>query len=148
MANLDFTRQDIVDLIRKLSTLQPYFSEKECALLLAIFGAAAERARSSGVSGATLPEAGSSGQTPGAGTGGSETIASLQQQLLSAYIPGNSFDAITGGGGGGRLGRITEDADSLIPPTGEPQAGAQAAEAPQPASGDPGASQPKTKNNK
>jgi hypothetical protein len=146
MANLDYTRQDIVDLVRKLSTLQPYLSGKEQALLLAIFGLAAEHASSFGSSGVTLPQAGTSGQAPGAATGGQETIASLQQQLLSAYIPGNSFDSLTGGGS--LTGRIGEDPGSKPQVTAEPKPGAQTAGASELAGENPQAPSPKTKNNK
>jgi hypothetical protein len=106
MVNLPFSKQDIEGLARKLSTLQ--LSEQERALLLAIFGTAAERASSSGVGNATLPRAVSSGQVPAAGAGRQEAIASLQQQLLSAYIPGNSFDSLTGDGGPPESGRVGE----------------------------------------
>jgi hypothetical protein len=96
MADLEFNRQEIEDLAQKLSTLESIFSEQERALLLAIFAAAADRAKQTGPSVATLPEA-SVGQTPGAGAGTDEqpTPADLQQQLLSAYTPGNSFDSVT-----------------------------------------------------
>jgi hypothetical protein len=144
MANLDFTRQDIVDLVRKLSTLQPYLSAKEQALLLAIFGLAAEHASSSGSSGVTLPQAGTSGQAPGSGTSGQETIASLQQQLLSAYIPGNSFNSLTGGS---PTFSITEDPGSITQITGGPQAGEQTTEASQSAGENLEEPQSKTKNN-
>lgn len=106
MANLPFSKQDIESLAQKLSTLQ--LSQQERALLLAIFGTAAEHASSSGPGKATLPQAVSSGQAPQAGTGGQETTASLQQQLLKAYIPGNSFDSLTGDGGPPEIGRVGE----------------------------------------
>lgn len=94
MANLEFNRQEIEDLTRKLSTLE--FSEQERALLLAIFAAAADRATQTDLGVATLPEA-SPDQAPGAGAGTDEqaTLADFQQQLLNAYTPGNSFDSVT-----------------------------------------------------
>jgi hypothetical protein len=106
MVNLPFSKQDIEGLAQKVSTLE--LSEQERALLMAIFGAAAEHASSSEPGQATLPRAVSSGQMPEAGAGGQETIASLQQQLLSAYIPGNSFDSLTSDGGPPETGRVGE----------------------------------------
>ena len=96
MADLEFNRQEIEDLARKLSTLESSLSEQERALLLAIFAAAADRARQTGPSVATLPEA-STDEAPetGAGTDEQATLADLQQQLLSAFIPGSSFDSVT-----------------------------------------------------
>ena len=96
MADLEFNRDDVVSLIRKLSTLESIFSEQERALLLAIFAAAADRAKQTSPSEATLPGA-SVDQAPGTGAGTDEqpTLADLQQQLLSAYTPGNSFDSVT-----------------------------------------------------
>jgi hypothetical protein len=100
MADLEFTRQEIEDLTRKLSTLESIFSEQERALLLAIFAAAADRATQTDLDVSTLPEA-SSDQAPGVGaeTGTDEqaTPADFQQQLLNAYTPGNSFDSVTRG---------------------------------------------------
>lgn len=96
MADLEFNRQEIEDLTRKLSTLESIFSEQERALLLAIFAAAADRATQTDLDVATLPEA-SPDQAPGAGAGTDEqaTPADFQQQLLNAYTPGNSFDSVT-----------------------------------------------------
>jgi hypothetical protein len=105
MVNLPFGKQDIEGLAQKLGTLQ--LTEQERALLMAIFGAAAEHASSSGPGQATLPRAVSSGQMPEP-VAGQETIASLQQQLLSAYIPGNSFDSLTSDGGPPESGRVGE----------------------------------------
>lgn len=101
MADLEFTQQNIQDLTRKLATLDAYLSDTERDLLLAIFAAAAERAKPYGTQhGGTLPQATSPGPPPqqGAGTGQQANLQSLQQQLLCAYIPGNSFDSVTQGG--------------------------------------------------
>lgn len=100
MAELEFTQGDIEALTRKLATLEPFFSNQERALLLAIFAAAAERAESYSAHGGILPQAASPGQAagPGAGTGQPASLPLLQQQLLCAYIPGNSFDSVTHGG--------------------------------------------------
>src|SRR6266581_4126820 len=98
MADLEFNRQDIENLIRKVSTLQPYFSAQELQLLMSIFALAAERAEPGDAPQvAMLPEAVVPGQQAGGG-GGPATVAQLQQQLLQAYIPGSSFDSVTGGG--------------------------------------------------
>ena len=83
MTYLEFDRKEIENLIQKLSTLN--LNEQERALLLAIFAAAADRAQQTGPTVATLPEA----------SVGEETLADLQQQLLTAYTPGNSFDSVT-----------------------------------------------------
>jgi hypothetical protein len=94
MADLEFTRKDIEDLTQKLATLSPVFSAQERALLLAIFAAAADRVQPRGPNRpATLPVASSSGQELASDY--SATLAHFQQQLLSAYIAGNSFDSIT-----------------------------------------------------
>jgi hypothetical protein len=98
MADMEFSRQDLEDLVRKVSQLQPYLSERERQLLMAIFAAAAERAKPFGPKqAATLPEA--EGARPPAGdqTGEQPTPADLQRQLLAAYIPGKSFDSLTAG---------------------------------------------------
>lgn len=97
MANLEFSQKDIEDLARKLSTLQPFLSDQERALLLAIFAAAAGSAKPFGPSGATLPKAGIAGQAAVAGTAAPVTAADLQQQLLGAYVPGNDFGSVTSG---------------------------------------------------
>jgi hypothetical protein len=83
MAYLEFNREEIESLIEKLSMLE--FSEQERELLLAIFAAAADRAQQTGPTEAKLPQA----------SAGQETLADLQQQLLNAYTPGNSFDSVT-----------------------------------------------------
>lgn len=120
MANLEFSQQDIEDLARKLSTLQPFLSDQERALLLAIFAAAAGSAKPSGLSGATLPKAGIVGQAAEAGTAAPVTAADLQRQLLGAYVPGNDFGSVTSGlpdtgkitvvGGPGLPADVTESA--------------------------------------
>ncbi len=95
MADLEFSRDDIVSLIEKISTLQPDFSDQEFQLLLSIFALAAEHAWPAGEpQTAILPEAAAPGQQPGVGPA---TVDELQQQLLQAYIPGSSFDSVTGG---------------------------------------------------
>jgi hypothetical protein len=94
MAELEFTRQDIVSLIEKVSTLQPHFSAQELRLLMSIFGLAAQHAvPADELETAILPEAAAPGQqTEGSGPA---TVDELQQQLLQAYIPGSSFDNVT-----------------------------------------------------
>jgi hypothetical protein len=94
MADLEFSRDDIVSLIEKISTLQPDFSDQELQLLTSIFALAAEHVMPAGeLQTATLPEAVAPGQQAGVGPA---TVDELQQQLLQAYIPGSSFDSVTG----------------------------------------------------
>jgi hypothetical protein len=95
MADVEFTRKDIEDLARKLSTLQPFLSDQERQLLLAIFATAADHAESTGPGGASLPAASIRGQEADAGAADQVTAEGLQQQLLSAYVPGNDFDSLT-----------------------------------------------------
>jgi hypothetical protein len=93
MADLQFSQQEIEDLAQKLSRIQPSLSERESTLLLAIFAAAADRAkRSDSGGGATLPGFEIRNPPPAAGTGQQVTLTGLQQQLLNAYIPGNDFN--------------------------------------------------------
>lgn len=87
MADLEFNRREIEDLARKLSTLESSLTVQERALLLAIFAAAADRANQTGPGVAALPQA--------SGTDEEATLADLQQQLLSAHTPGNSFNDVT-----------------------------------------------------
>ena len=95
MADLEFSRDDIVSLTEKVSTLQPQFSAHELQLLMSIFALAAEHAvPAPGPETVMLPEAAAPGQQ--AGGSGAATVEELQQQLLQAYIPGTSFDSITG----------------------------------------------------
>lgn len=98
MADLQFSRQDIEDLAQKLSMVKPPLSEQESKLLLAIFAAAADRAKPSGPDGgATLPEFEIRNQPPEAGADVPVTLTGLQEQLLNAYIPGNDFNFIVTG---------------------------------------------------
>src|SRR5713101_6448818 len=92
MAELQFSQQEIENLAQKLSRIQPSLSERESTLLLAIFAAAADRAKRSGPDGATLPGFEIRNPPPAAGTGQQVTLTGLQQQLLNAYIPGNDFN--------------------------------------------------------
>jgi hypothetical protein len=95
MADLEFKRDDIVSLIEKVSSLQPHFSTQELQLLMSIFALAAEHTVPTDTPQvAMLPEA----TAPGQQAGGTEpaTVDELQQQLLQAYIPGSSFDSVTG----------------------------------------------------
>jgi hypothetical protein len=105
MADLEFNRQDIQDLAQKLSTIWQLLNDKERALLLAIFAAAASNATpSTPDTPATLPEATGPGQGPGAGADYQATIQYFRDQLLNAYTPGSSFDSVTEGGDVGRIG--------------------------------------------
>jgi hypothetical protein len=99
MADLEFNRQDIESLTQKLAQLWPILSPTERALLLAIFGAAAGNANPPGANQpATLPAASNSAPPLAAGADYKATLANYQQQLLTAYTPGNSFDSMVDGG--------------------------------------------------
>jgi hypothetical protein len=87
MPELQFNRKDIEDLARKVGTLEPYLSEQEHALLLAIFAAASERATPR-TRAATLPTAETEHPTREAGTPRHATFGDLHQQLLDAYVAG------------------------------------------------------------
>lgn len=93
MADLEFSRDDIVSLIEKISTLLPDFNDQELQLLTSIFALAAEHVTPAGEPTAVPPEAVAPGQQAGDGPA---TVDELKQQLLQAYIPGSSFDSITG----------------------------------------------------
>jgi hypothetical protein len=98
MADLEFSREVIEGLTQKLASLWSQFSPTERALLLAIFGAAARNAKPPDRNqGARLPEASDLAQPLPDGAGYEETLAHYQQQLLTAYTPGNSFGSITEG---------------------------------------------------
>lgn len=104
MADLEFNRQDIENLAQKLATLWDVFSPQERALLLAIFASAADNANPPGQDQpATLPAASNSAPPLPPGAGAEATLANYQQQLLTAYTPGNSFDSITEGGSTGKV---------------------------------------------
>jgi hypothetical protein len=104
VADLQFGPDDITGLAQKLSQVQG-LTETEYGLLLAIFAAAAARVEvtdpATGAS--TLPKPEIVGLAPGPTLPDvtQVTPADLQQQLLTAYIPGNYF------GGAAAAGRIT-----------------------------------------
>jgi hypothetical protein len=105
MADLEFNKQDIENLAQKLATLWDKFSPQERDLLLAIFANAADNVNPPGPKQpATLPAASNSAQALVAGANYEATLANYQQQLLTAYVPGNSFDSITDGGDTGKIG--------------------------------------------
>jgi hypothetical protein len=86
MADLEFSRDDIVSLIEKVSTLQPDFSAQELQLLMAIFALAAEHTAP-----ADAPRQLLEGPEPA-------TVDDLKQQLLQAYTPDSSFHSATASG--------------------------------------------------
>ncbi len=95
MANLEFSRQEIVNLTRRVSNVDPPLSERETTLLLAIFAAAADRATPVGLGGgATLPGFEIRNPPAAARTEREMTLSDLQQQLLNAYIPGSNPDPV------------------------------------------------------
>ncbi len=95
MVDLQFSQKEIEDLAQKLSNVKPPLTERESTLLLAIFAAAADRAKPSGPDGgATLPRFEIRNQPPEAETEDQVSLTDLKQQLLNAYIPGNDFSGI------------------------------------------------------
>lgn len=70
MAELEFTRGEIDDLARKLTSPQLQLSERERALLLAIFSAACRQVQPK------YPEG-----------SGEPTLADLREELVKAFIP-------------------------------------------------------------
>jgi hypothetical protein len=111
MQELQFNQKDIEDLARKVGTLEPYLSERERALLLAIFAVASERVARRNRA-ATLPAADTVHPSRVAPTGKQATFSDLQRQLLDAYVAGTDPSQ------GGFTFSITG-----IPPTGVPPAG-------------------------
>jgi hypothetical protein len=104
MADLEFNKQDIANLAQKLASHWGDFSEQERALLLAIFALAAGHAKPPGPKQpATLPAASNSAPPLANPADYRATLANYQQQLLTAYIAGNSFDSVTEGGDTGKI---------------------------------------------
>jgi hypothetical protein len=104
MADLEFNKKDIENLAQKLATLWGDFSEQERSLLLAIFALAAGHAKPPGPKqSATLPSASNSAAPLADPADYRATLAYYQQQLLTAYIAGNSFDSVTDGGDTGKI---------------------------------------------
>ena len=104
MANLEFNKQDIQNLAQKLATPWDKFSPQERALLRAIFANAAGKVNPPGPGQpATLPAASDSVQALATGAGYEATLANYQEQLLTAYIAGNSFDSVTASGDTGKI---------------------------------------------
>jgi hypothetical protein len=98
MADLEFNRRDIESLAQKVASLLPQLSGTERDLLQAIFANAASNASPpSPNQPATLPAASDSAPPLPPGAGEDAALANYQQQLLTAYTPGNSFDSITEG---------------------------------------------------
>jgi hypothetical protein len=87
MAELQFSRKELEDLARKVGTLQPFLSDKERALLLAIFASAEHHVR------VTEPGHGAFAEVNVLGQELAEeeysTLGDLMRQLLNSYIPGN-----------------------------------------------------------
>jgi hypothetical protein len=77
MTKLEFTRRDVENLAEKLGSPQLGLSERERVLLLAIFSAASDRVRRADVEGYGKVEL---------------TLADLREQLVRAFIPGDSTD--------------------------------------------------------
>ena len=104
MADLEFSKQDIVNLTQKLANHWGDFSAQERALLLAIFASAADNAKPPGPNQpATLPAASNSAAPLANPADYTATLANYQQQLLTAYIAGNSFNSVTAGGDTGKI---------------------------------------------
>jgi hypothetical protein len=96
MPDMEFTQEDIDGLVQKVATLAPDLDESERVLLLAIFAMAAEHAKPSRPGRATLPQPASLGEFPQEidESADQATLADLRQELLNAYITGNSFDSV------------------------------------------------------
>ena len=104
MADLEFNKKDIEGLAAKLANHWGDFSEQERELLLAIFASAAGHVKPPGPKQpATLPAAANSAAPPAGAADHEATLANFRQQLLTAYIAGNSFDSITDGGDTGKI---------------------------------------------
>jgi hypothetical protein len=76
MTELEFSREDVENLTRKLDSFKSQLSEREQIILLAIFSAASDRVRLS------RAEAGDTGAT----------LTDLREQLLNAFIPGHGTE--------------------------------------------------------
>jgi hypothetical protein len=96
MADLEFSRDDIVSLIEKISTLQPDFSDQELQLLMSIFTLAAEHTIPSGEQPVPLQEPPIPGEQ--AEGDGPATVDELRNQLLQAYIPDSSLHSVAESG--------------------------------------------------
>ncbi len=86
MAELQFSRKELEDLARKVGTLQPFLSDKERALLLAIFASAEHHVRVTEPGHGAFAEVNVLGQELEEGY---PTLGDLMRQLLNSYIPGN-----------------------------------------------------------
>jgi hypothetical protein len=89
MATVDFTHKEIQDLARKVGTLEPFFTEKEHALLLSIFAAVVGQIKVPDPDHGVLPLAKIDTQAGGAG-GAQQTLTDLKGQLLTAFYPGST----------------------------------------------------------
>jgi len=74
MAEMEFSRREIEDLAQKLDSPQSQLSGRERALLIAIFWAAGNQVR----------------RNDERGSGKTETLHSLREELLNAFIPGDA----------------------------------------------------------
>jgi hypothetical protein len=96
MADISFSLADITSLTGKLKNVEPSLklTPHEYKLLLAIFAAAAARTdlyNPAANNSSTLPLPEIFGAAPDAVGASDVTLGDLQNQLLNAYIPGNSF---------------------------------------------------------
>jgi hypothetical protein len=125
MTGVQFTLQDIEDLDQKLSTLQPFLSDKERNLLVAIFAAAVDRIEVSTTDQGTLQgelPTPSLAQTLYARTDWQQTLADLQQQLLNAYIPEGDASPVDEGGMKAKITTPPPPPPPLPPPPPPPPA--------------------------
>jgi hypothetical protein len=88
MENLEFSRKELEDLARKVGTLQPFLSDKERKLLLAIFASAEHHVTVPGTDRGVFPAVNVLAQELEEEE--SPSLADLQRQLLNSYIPGNA----------------------------------------------------------
>lgn len=99
MAGLYFSREEIRALAGKVGRISDQLSPQERALLVAIFAAAAASAEPAAPGhdpSLRIPEVLGEEGEQGSGDDEQAELGDLQAQLLTAYIPGTSFDSRSG----------------------------------------------------
>jgi hypothetical protein len=95
MRDLEFSEADIENLAGKLSAIEHRLTDHERDLLLAIFAAAADRARPAGQHRPATLRAAQISARPETDAENQVTSEELRDQLLKAYAPGNDFVFVT-----------------------------------------------------